>query len=147
MTSAEAETAVTTAALIAGGIYVYRKTTEAVTKAPTSKQPHTPRSTAEGVIGVGELLPTGTWLTGMGVTFIGLSIITSINPNLGGSLAILVATGTFLGNGMAVIADVQGGLAGHASPAGHPGQKIVGTKVVANKAGGPVEVPILEPIH
>jgi hypothetical protein len=110
MTQAQAETAVTTSALVCGGMYAYRKVTEHVKGATPAAAKPTPKSTAAGVIGVGELLPAGTWLTGAGVTFITLSILTSINGNFGGSLAILVATGAILGNGQAVIADVNQGI-------------------------------------
>lgn len=110
MTQQQAETAVTTSALICGGMYVYRKLTEHITRSPSSHPKITAKGTAAGVLGVGELLPAGTWLTGAGVTFIGLSILTSINANLGGSMAILVATGAILGNGQAVIKDVSQGI-------------------------------------
>jgi PPE-repeat protein len=111
MTQAQGETAVTTSALICGGMYVYRKLTEHLTKTPPVKPKVTAGAAAKGVLGVGEILPAGTWLTGAGVTFIGLSIITSVNANLGGSLAILTATGAILGNGQAVLKDVSQGLA------------------------------------
>jgi hypothetical protein len=110
MTQAQGETAVTTSALVVGGMYVYRKLTEHITRSPSPKATPSVKGTATGVLGVGELLPAGTWLTGAGVTFIGLSIITSANAGLGGSLAILVATGAVLGNGQAVIKDVSQGI-------------------------------------
>lgn len=110
MTQQQAETAVTTSALVCGGMYVYRKLTEHITRSPASHAKITAKGTAAGVLGVGELLPAGTWLTGAGVTFIGLSILTSINANLGGSLSILVATGAILGNGQAVLKDVSQGI-------------------------------------
>lgn len=111
MTQAQGETAVTTSALICGGLYAYRKVTEHLTRTPALKPAKiTAGSVAKGTLGVGELLPAGTWLTGAGVTFIGLSIVTSVNAGLGGTLAILVATGAILGNGSAVIKDVSAGI-------------------------------------
>jgi hypothetical protein len=111
MTQGQGETAVTTSALICGGMYLYRKLTEKITRTPSPTPAKvTARGTAAGVLGVGELLPAGTWITGAGVTFIGLSILTSIDATLGGAMAILVATGAVLGNGQAVIADVGQGI-------------------------------------
>lgn len=112
MNSQQAETAVTTSALILTGLYAYRKTSEGVTGSAPPPRKHSAKTTAEGVVGVGELLPLGTWLTGMGVTFIGLAIVASVSPSLGGTMAILVATGGFLGNGTAVLKDLQSGLKG-----------------------------------
>jgi hypothetical protein len=123
MTPTQGETAVTTSALVCSGLYVYRKATEKVTGAPNpSKDLGAPlkgglKTSAEGVLGIGEILPTGPWLTGMGLTFIALSVLTSINAGFGGSMAILVATGAVLGNGQAAIKDFQGGLSGKAPAA------------------------------
>lgn len=110
MTEAQAQTAVTTSALVVGGMYAYRKLTEQLTRTPSPTGKITPKGTFTGVLGVGELLPAGTWVTGAGVTFIALAILTSVNANLGGSMAILVATGAVLGNGQAVLKDVAGGI-------------------------------------
>lgn len=133
MTQAQGETAVTTSALVCGGMYVYRKLTEHITRSPAPRPAKlTAGGTAAGVLGVGELLPAGTWLTGAGVTFIALSIITSVNASLGGSLAILVATGAVLGNGQAVIKDVAQGIEKpQAKAAAQPGQG------AANVVGAP----------
>jgi hypothetical protein len=110
VTTAQGETAVTTSALICGGTYLYRKLSEGAKGARPAKPKVSAKEAAAGVVGLGEVLPVGTWITGAGVTFIALSIITSANSNLGGSLAILVATGAILANGQALIGDVQGGL-------------------------------------
>jgi hypothetical protein len=118
MNQSQGETAVTTSALICTGLYAYRKTTEKITGAPTlSKNGGAPlakglKPSVEGVLGVGELLPLGQWATGMALTFIGLSIATSVNPKFGGSFAVLVAVGAILGNGNAALSDVKHGLTG-----------------------------------
>jgi hypothetical protein len=108
---AQGETAVTTSALVVTGLYAYRKATEGETKPPTpGKTSKGVKSYAEAPLGLGELAPLGEWATGMGFTFILLSIVTSVNPGFGGSFAILVATGAVLTNGKAVLKDLAGGL-------------------------------------
>ena len=119
MTQAQGETAVTTAALVVTGLYGYRQATEKITKAPRV-HPAAPlkqglTSYVEGPLGVGELAPLGQWATGMGFTFILLSVATSVNATFGGSFAILVAVGAVLGNGQAVLKDLGTGL-GAAGP-------------------------------
>lgn len=114
MTSAQGETAVTTSALVVTGLYAYRKATETITKAPKAQTGPFKTgfgSYVEAPLGVHELAPLGAWATGMGLTFITLSILTSINATFGGSFAILIATGAILGNGKAVLADLKPHLA------------------------------------
>jgi hypothetical protein len=122
---AQGETAVTTSALIVTGLYAYRKATEGETKAPASQK------TAKGVkgyveapLGLGELAPLGEWATGMGFTFILLSILTSVNSTFGGSFAILVATGAVLTNGQAVLKDLEHGLNSTSAAAPAPGSSV-----------------------
>lgn len=111
MNQAQGETAVTTSALVVTGLYAYRKATEGETKAPaTKKVSKGVTSYAEAPLGLGELAPLGEWATGMGFTFILLSILTSVNATFGGSFAILVATGAVLTNGQAVLKDLSHGL-------------------------------------
>ena len=111
MTQSQGETAVTTSALVLSGIYGYRKTTETITRAPTTHEPaQGVRGVLEAPLGVGELVPLGQWATGMGLTMIALSIMTSVNPTFGGSFAILIAVGAVLGNGKAVFKDLGVGL-------------------------------------
>jgi hypothetical protein len=115
MTSAQGETAVTTSALVVTGLYAYRKATETITKAPKAQTGPFKAgfgSYVEAPLGVHELAPLGAWATGMGFTFIALSILTSINASFGGSFAILIATGAVLGNGKAVLEDLEPHLAG-----------------------------------
>ena len=126
MTQAQGETAVTTAALVTSGLYFYRKTTEKITKAPSVTAGGI-YANAKGVLGVGELLPLGTWLTGAGLTFIALSIATSVNPTFGGSFAILEAVGATLGNGQAVLKDLGVGLGTKAGAEAAEGKKVIGS--------------------
>lgn len=115
MTTAQGETAVTTSALIVSGLYGYRRVTETITKAPqvrTGPFKAGIESYVKAPLGYGELAPLGAWATGMGLTFILLSVATSINGTFGGSFAILVAVGAVLGNGQEVLKDLGHGLSG-----------------------------------
>jgi hypothetical protein len=106
MTREGADTAVVTSALVMSGIYLYRRLIEPISDRGKRK-PNSASSVAEGVLGRGELLPTGTWVVGIGVTFIAISILNSANPNAGGYAAILVATTSFLANGEALFEDLK----------------------------------------
>lgn len=106
MTREGAETAVVTSALVMTGMYLYRRLTEGIGEREKRK-PTSSKSVAEGVIGKGELLPTGTWIIGMGVTFIGLSILTSAAPSAGGYGSVLIATTSFFANGEALFSDLK----------------------------------------
>lgn len=106
MTSEDSDTAVITSALVMSGMYLYRRLTEQIGE-KDKRKPDSAKSVAEGVLGRGELLPTGTWVVGMGVTFIFISILNSASPNAGGYAAILVATTSFLANGEALFEDLK----------------------------------------
>jgi hypothetical protein len=115
MTSSQGETAVTTSALVVSGLYGYRKATETFKRTPSFHNAGAPlksglKAYVEGPLGIGELEPLGQWATGMGLTFILLSIATSINATFGGSFAILVAVGAVIGNGQAALKDLGHGL-------------------------------------
>jgi hypothetical protein len=121
VTPAQGETAVTTSALVVTGLYAYRKATETITKAPSGHNVGAPlkgglKGYVEAPLGLGELAPLGEWATGMGVTFIFLSIAASVNSTFGGSFAILVAVGAVLTNGQAVLQDIGHGLGSSTTP-------------------------------
>ena len=141
MTPAQGETAVTTSALIVSGLYGYRKTTEKITKAPTVQTgPFKAgiESYVKAPLGYGELAPLGAWATGMGLTFILLSVATSVNATFGGSFAILVTVGAVLGNGQEVLKDLEHGLGGAGSsgataePSGEKKQQLQPLEAVAS---------------
>lgn len=91
MTREGSETAIVTSALVMTGVYTYRRLTESSSE--SGKQSKlSAKSTVEGMVGRGELLPTGAWVIGMGVSFIAISILGSASPNAGGYGAILLAT-------------------------------------------------------
>lgn len=104
MTKDQAETAVAGSALIVGGIYAYRKLVEGADVAATPK----PKGgKATDLIGYGTPPPVGQFITGWGFVFLLLALVAQASPNLGGSFAILVATGDVLGNGIALTGDLQ----------------------------------------
>lgn len=99
MTRASAERAVTISALVVFGVYFYRLLTEG----------HSTQASG-GILqlgGVGAPPNIGRFVTGWGFAFFVLSIITEAAPGLGGSMAILVATGDVLGNAKQVADDVN----------------------------------------
>lgn len=106
MTREGSDTAVVTSALLVSGMYLYRRLVEPIGERQKRK-PTSAKSLAEGTIGRGELLPTGTWVVGFGVTYIVISILASVSPTAGGYSAILVATSSFLANGETLLQDLQ----------------------------------------
>lgn len=125
MTKEQAQTAITASALVVGGIYAYRKLIEPAVGAAPSK------GAVKDAVGLGPVPPIGRFVTGWGVTFLVLSLVASVSPGLGGSMALLVATGDILGNGAALAGDIQRGL-GNTDPA------------MPSTAGG---VPVYDPAH
>lgn len=107
MDQGKAETAIVTSAVIVAGTYAYRKMTEHVTGQKSAPVTRGPKHVAEGIIGTGELLPVGTWVTGFGVTYIVISILAAMSPSVGGMSAILVAVGCELGNVQALTKDLH----------------------------------------
>lgn len=107
MDQSKAESAIITSAVVVAGMYAYRKLTEPAVEKKSMSGPRTVKGIATGVIGTGELLPVGPWVTGFGASFIVFSILASISPNIGGYSAILMATGSFLGNAQAVHSDLS----------------------------------------
>lgn len=84
----QAQNAVTGSAVLVAGVYAYRKLIET---------PPTSSSTAHFVIGYA-------------FTFITLAVLAQAAPELGGMLAILVAAGDFLTNGLSLTKDLTGAL-------------------------------------
>lgn len=106
MTAAGARDAVNGAALVVAGLYFYRKLIEPESKTP-KPQPRSVPQAALQVVGVGPLASTGRFIVGFGVTFMGLSLVEGISPDLAGYFAILIAVGSILGNGSAASEDVR----------------------------------------
>lgn len=84
----QAQSAVTASAVLVVGTYTYRKLTETP---PTST-------------------PTAHFVIGFAFTFIVIAAIAQAAPELGGMLAILIATGDLLVNGIALTRDLTGAL-------------------------------------
>jgi Na+/phosphate symporter len=90
MTSEQAQSAVTLSAFLVAAIFAYRKLTEAPN--------------------VSIVPQTGHFVIGFGFTFVTLSLLAQAAPQLGGMMAVLVATGDLLANGLPLIKDLQSGL-------------------------------------
>lgn len=109
ITQQKAESVVLLSALVVGGGYLYRRVSEGE---PTQTGKG---NTALRVLGQGETLPTGKFVTGFGISFVVISMLASLEPQLGASFAGLLAAGSFFFNGQAITQDVRKGLKG-----GHP---------------------------
>lgn len=104
MTGQQAENAITAAAGITAGVYFLRRAVEGESSSPPSRHAV---ETYTRAFGSGPVLPLGQWLPAAGVTFIGLALIGAASPAVGGAAAALVATGTILGNGIALQKDLK----------------------------------------
>lgn len=108
MTSDQAENIVSMSALVVGGTYLYRKLIEPSVPATAS----TGRHNVAQAMGYGPPLSVGKFVTGWGFTFLMISMIAQVSPDLGSSMAILVAVATLLINGAAIAVDVNHRLSG-----------------------------------
>lgn len=98
-----AESTVTTSALIVGVVYAYRYFTEG----PSSAAPSLAHPTAaKQLAGAGGLPPLSHFIIGYGFAFMIISVIAQAEPDVGGPLAALVALGTVLAQGQALFGDV-----------------------------------------
>jgi hypothetical protein len=97
------------AALVVAGIYFYRKLLEP-TLSGAASQPSSIGGAAGQIIGVGPLASTGRFVVGFGFTFLVISLLEGASPQLAGNLALLVALGAVLGNGLKVTEDLKGQL-------------------------------------
>lgn len=129
MTKEQGQTAITLSALVTAGVYFYRQLTEGESS-QTSESKHVAETTARA-LGSGPVLPLGQWLPAFGFTFFGLSLIGAASPSLGGAAAILVGTGAVLGNGVAVMKDLQANKPA-AGPAGTPSAPPLVTTLALN---------------
>jgi hypothetical protein len=90
MTSDQAQSAVSGAAVMVAGVYAYRRLVEPATKTPPA--------------------PIAHFVIGFGVTFIVLALLAQSAPALGGMMAILIAVGDLLVNGTTLTRDLTGAL-------------------------------------
>lgn len=105
MTQTQGENAITLSALVTAGVYFYRRAVEGESGAPSSKHVV---ETYTRAFGSGPVLPLGQWLPAAGAVFIGLALLGAASPKVGGTAAVLVATGAALGNGVALQRDLKG---------------------------------------
>lgn len=90
MSKDSAQSAVSISAFVVAAIFAYRKLTETSTSTPAPSVGH--------------------FVLGFGFTYVILSILADGAPELGGMLAVLVATGDLLTNGKPLVADLNTGL-------------------------------------
>ncbi|HEX3561818.1 MAG TPA: hypothetical protein VHU24_03180 [Solirubrobacterales bacterium] len=93
--TAQANSAIKVAALVVAGIYLYRRFTE---------------GTAEELKASTTVTPLPRFLIGWSVVFFGLSVVAGPFPGAAGDLAILLALGSLLTNGVQVSKDLNKGL-------------------------------------
>jgi hypothetical protein len=91
-----AEHWVVISALIVAAVYGYRRLIEPVQQ-----------GNIKNIIGIGNPVPLAQWATAWGVVYLVISVMAEASPGLGGSFAILIATGDLLVNIGSVTADVQ----------------------------------------
>lgn len=95
MDRASAEQWTTISALGVVGIYGYRRLTE-----PAEK------GSLKNVLGIGNPVPLGQFITAWGFTFLVVAGMTAAAPEFGGAFAILILTSDFLANASNLTADV-----------------------------------------
>jgi len=100
--TAQANSAIKIAAMVVAGVYLYRRFTE---------------GTAEELKASEKITPLGRWLVGWGVVFFGLSVAAGPFPGAAGDMAILLALGSLLTNGVQVSKDLNKGLESNSAKA------------------------------
>jgi hypothetical protein len=95
MDRAGAQRAVTISAVIVVGVYAYRRLTETASS-----------GSLKNIVGIGNPVPLGQFMTAWGFTFLMCALMAEADPGLGGSFAILIATGDLLTNTAAITSDV-----------------------------------------
>lgn len=100
MTSEGAHTAVTTSALVVGGIFLYRHLIEPEIGSGKHGKAH-------DLLTGGDLPTVPEFVVAWGFVFLVLSIAAEAVPQLGGWAAILIATGAVLNNGQRVVKDMN----------------------------------------
>jgi hypothetical protein len=90
-----AERWVVISALVVIAVYTYRRITE----------PAQPGGIAN-IVGLGTPVPLGQFATAWGFVYFMIALVTEAAPGLGGSFAILVATGDVLANAPAILPDI-----------------------------------------
>jgi hypothetical protein len=110
MTKTQSNEAIIISALLVAGIYGYRRATEgakAKSEAPKPKaKGASPKQLAQPFTGE-EIAPLGRFITGWGFAYLVISVMGAASPGLGGWFAILLGTGSVLGNGLAVTKDLN----------------------------------------
>lgn len=123
-TTEQANSAIKVAALVVAGVYLYRRFTE---------------GTAEELKASQKVTPLGRWLVGWGVVFFTLSIAAGPFPGGAGNMAILLALGSLLSNGVEISKDLGKGLETSKQAARTASGKKATTSVPGNPTKQPFE--------
>lgn len=95
MDRASSERWVVISAAIVAGIYAYRRI---LVGSSSSSSSSSKKGTAKQLAGIGDPVPVGQFAAAWGFVYLVVAIMASANPGLGGSFAILIATGDTLTN-------------------------------------------------
>lgn len=114
MTKTQSNEAIIISALLVAGIYGYRRATEPLSGAKEKQNGASPRQLAQPFTGE-EIAPLGRFVTGWGFAYLVISIMGAASPGLGGWFAILLGTGSVLGNGLAISQDLETALGSKAT--------------------------------
>lgn len=129
----QAERWVVISALVVAGVYAYRRLTE--TPADTTS--------LKSVLGIGAPPKAGAFVTAWGFTFLGVSVLATASPPLGGAFAILIMAASFLTNGPAILGDVQKQQTTGLSAAAAAAQQSGATSIISKVPG--VALPFTDP--
>ena len=129
MNQGTAERWVTISALIVIAVYGYRRVTEAAQKGGV-----------KNIIGLGNPVPVGEFITAWGFTFLVVSIMASASPSFGGAFAILIMAGDLLVNTSSVVGDIQTQEGSSSTASSSGSNPLPGTSTTSNPAGEPANL-------
>lgn len=95
MDKGTAEKWVVISALVVVAVYGYRRLVEPVEQ-----------GNLKNIVGIGNPVPLAQFVTAWGFVYFVLAIMAEASPGLGGSMAILIATGDLLTNTQGITADI-----------------------------------------
>jgi hypothetical protein len=102
VTQPGAEKAVLGSAIVVAGVWGYRKMVEPITS------PEPGASTIKTLAGLSSVPASAAeFAVGFGFTYLILSLLVDASPDLAGSFAILIATGSLLTNGQSLFTDIS----------------------------------------
>lgn len=106
MRQSQAQSAITSSAVVVAALYGFRKLLEPEQPEPDAK------AGPEDLIGFGPMPPFGVFVVGWGFSFMTLAVLATWQPDLAGYFAVLIMLGALMGNGVPVSAHVTEKLRG-----------------------------------